>query len=217
MDLVNFYIAAVACFLTWMGLRLMLRLSPKDEKGQRRKAKAEKWFRKISIVLAVSFLVIVAIIIGINIKRWKHHREEETVKRLLKESLLYELNLYINPTAFNRSQLDAYWLPVEQGGKTTKDVDCALQSLLFQGWHYGKESKYETFEFESTNVSGDRAEIKTREKWYLPLYSAKDESLVKERRRYQEWQPTYFLWKVNGKWLIQDSTIPYTKGPPCYP
>ncbi|HMG76982.1 MAG TPA: hypothetical protein VK582_26145 [Pyrinomonadaceae bacterium] len=148
-------------------------------------------------------------------RRWMIHHEEETVKRVLRESQSYELILYTNPKEFKRNQLELYWVSVEQGGKTAKDIECAVKRLLLEGRYYGKDSRVESFDFDSVSINGDNATAETRESWHLPLYSATDGIQISDRRAEQSWKAKYYLRRINGKWLIEDTTLPYKKGPPC--
>ena len=99
-------------------------------------------------------------------------------------------------------------------GKAAKDIECAVERLVQEGRYYGSDSKLESFEFDSVHVSGDQAEASTREAWYLPLYTSKDNSRIKERKAEQSWTAKYYLKRINGRWLIQDTTLPYK---PCLP
>src|SRR2546429_5850585 len=212
MELINLFWAAAGCVVAWLTLRVSLILLPtKNAKDKQRKAKAEHLFRRISIILVVCFTVIILVASAFGIKRWMAHREEEKLKSFLEESQSFELTIYANPRDFNRTKLNNYWVPIEQGGQAAEDIENAVQRLLARGWYYGKESKFESFEFESVVISGDKAEVKTRERWYLPIYHDKDGSPVTERKAEQSWEATYFLQKVNGKWLIKDTTLPYKK------
>ena len=216
MEFLNFYIGAAGCLLAWVGLRLTLILLPTGtEKAKKRKEKAERFIRKVSIGLVLSFVILALIGTGFVIRRWMIHREEETVKRVLRESQSYELSLYTNPKEFKPSQLDLYWVSVEHGGKTAKDIECAVKRLLLEERYYGKDSNVESFDFDSVNISGDKATIETRESWHLPMYSATDGTQISGRRAEQSWKAKYYLKKNNGKWLIEDTTLPYKKGPPC--
>src|SRR5205085_11338198 len=111
---------------------------------------------------------------------------------------------------FSRNLLNSYWLPAEHGGQTAQDVEDTIQGLLEDHRYYGPESRSESFEFLAVRLSGDRAEVDTREHWYMPFYN-EDGSLVAGRNPQQAWTATYTLRKLNGKWLIQETTLPYKR------
>jgi len=211
MELLNYLIPAGALLVAWASFRLTVLLQTKNDKDKRRKAKADRLLRKVTIVLAVLLVIGLSIAAFGSFKRWKMRKDEQAIKGLVRESQTYEIVLYTNPQAFNRSQLDPYWMP---DSKATRNIDCAVQRLLDKGLHYGTDSKVESFDFDSVQISGDQAEASTREAWYLPLYSMKDNSRVTETRAEQSWNAKYYLKRINGKWLIQDTTLPYKPCPP---
>lgn len=137
--------------------------------------------------------------------------DETEIRRVVRDSQFFEtLNLYTDPKSAKREDLEKYWLPAEQGGKEINQVLAALKRLQGSGWHYGKESKCEMFEFATVNILAqeDYAEIETIERWYIPTYRD-DGSRVLERNVYIGPQKmAYKLKKIDGKWLIEETTVP---------
>jgi hypothetical protein len=137
--------------------------------------------------------------------------DEAAVRTVVKESQIEEmLNLYENPDQSDGSNLlSKYWVP---GGEAVGDVQSGLRTLAKSGLHYGPESSAKRLEILSAKVFvGDRAEVKTTEQWFLPLYT-KDGKRVSDRNpEIGPIEVNYALRKVNGKWLIQSSTTPYVR------
>jgi DNA-binding winged helix-turn-helix (wHTH) protein len=137
--------------------------------------------------------------------------EELEVKRVVRESQIYEtLTIYTDPKSFDRSQLAQYWVPADLGGKEVKAVDAAIDRLLQKGWRYEKGSRLELFEFRYVKIlaPGDHAELGTIERWYLPT-CREDGSRVLDKNVYLGPQAIdYKLRKINGKWLIDETTVP---------
>jgi hypothetical protein len=139
--------------------------------------------------------------------------DEEEVRNVVRESQLYEmLVIYTNPRSFNKSMLDKYWVSANEGGKAAELIEASVRNLVNQGLSYGKESILEGFQIHKVNISpsGDRAEVETQESWYVPLYD--------ERGRWVAGQspslalkPEYTLVKINGRWLILESSVPYRR------
>lgn len=138
--------------------------------------------------------------------------DEATIRRMLQESQLYECRvLYTNPQAFNRSKMSRYWVAAEQGGKAVVDIEATIANLLNKGLRYGSDLRLELFDIRSIRVfaPGDYAEVETTERWYLPVYRKNGERFW-DRQADQNWNLTYYVRKLNGTWLIQASTAPYT-------
>jgi DNA-binding winged helix-turn-helix (wHTH) protein len=137
--------------------------------------------------------------------------DEAEAKAAVKESQLFEtLTVYTDPKGFDRKQLSKYWVPEAEGGKEIKEVEASVNRLLEKHWHYAVESKCELFEFRYARVyaPGDYAEVGTIERWHLPLHND-DESPVLERNFNLGPIPIdYGLKKINGVWLIQETTVP---------
>lgn len=136
--------------------------------------------------------------------------DEDEVKRVVKESQLFEtLSVYVNPNNFDESKLREYWLPAEQGGKAILQVEKQLASLRSKGRHFGAESELRQFDFRDVRVYAGRdyAEVRTDEKWYVPLYGA-DGSRVPDKNPILAYPVDYMLKKVNGKWLLEENGTP---------
>jgi len=160
------------------------------------------------LLIAISIVALVAVF-TVGFYLWRQS-EEETVKRTLLDSQLYEtLEIYTNPNEFSKDWLKKYWVTEEQGGMEIKRVITAVEGLRNKGRRYGKDSKSENFEFRYVKLSwlGNQAEISTNESWYLPMYD-KDGNRVTGRREYQTFLAIYFLEKRQGRWLIQRTTVP---------
>jgi DNA-binding winged helix-turn-helix (wHTH) protein len=162
------------------------------------------------------FLVLCATVSG-SWWIWKQSRkyhspfDEAEISRVVKESQFYEtLKIYTDPKGFDKNKLNEYWLPASQGGQEILKVEKAINGLLDKGWHYSNESRNEIFEFREITIypPGDSALVETLEKWYVPTYK-EDGSMIKDRNVYIGPQNmAYKLRKVNGVWLIYETTVP---------
>jgi hypothetical protein len=86
--------------------------------------------------------------------------------------------------------------------------------LLDKGWHYSeKESKNEAFVFLEVKIfpQGNVAEVITHERWYLLMVDEHDCIVIEVEPR-MEYDVTYRLVKIEGKWLIQSNTTPRRRG-----
>lgn len=137
--------------------------------------------------------------------------DEAEVMRVVKESQVYEtLGIYTNPEAFDRSQMNRYWLPVEQGGKAIPPIEASVARLRKNGWRYSSESRLEIFDFRYVRVFSPRdyAEAGTSERWFVPTVRA-DGSRVENRNVYLGvYDVDYTLRKVDGRWLIEENSTP---------
>jgi len=138
---------------------------------------------------------------------------EQQVRQAVYDSQVFETTtIYGKPKAFNRSQLSKYWVPIEQGGRAVPKIEAAVQRQLKRGVHYGSESKVETFDFIFVKIlpPGDYAEVRTRERWYVPVFR-EDGTRVTDRAPYLgPYEVDYTLRKINGRWLIQSNGTPYS-------
>lgn len=168
------------------------------------------------IILSVDVLIFLSVK---NLPAFRHltgdssSADEESIKKLVQESQLYEVrNLYADPTSVSSSELSKYWVPSEQGGKEVDRINASITRLQNQNWHYGVESRPEDFEILSVKLdqpTEGSALVLTSERWFIPLYR-EDGTRVLERNPYVgPFSVTYTLRKVNGTWLIQDSTVPF--------
>jgi hypothetical protein len=137
--------------------------------------------------------------------------DEEEVKRTVKESQIFEsLNVYEHPEQYEKNLPSNYWVPVDKGGQALKAVENSIRNLVAKGWHYGPESSVRTFDILNAAIfAGDRAEVRTREHWYLPLYYKNGTRVEGRSADLGPYEVNYLLRKLDGKWLIQTATIPY--------
>jgi len=137
--------------------------------------------------------------------------DEAEIKRVVKESQMFEfLTIDTDPAAIDESLLSKYWVSAGQGGKEIQNVKTSLTKLRGKGWHYGKDSRVELFDFRYVRVFSpkDYAEAGTSERWYLPMRRT-DESLVEDKNVYYGvYDIDYSLRKINGAWLIDEASTP---------
>jgi DNA-binding winged helix-turn-helix (wHTH) protein len=169
-------------------------------------------------LLALALAAAIALVILIAVRRAHKPGEVEMdspfdvaeISRVVKESQMYEtLKLYTHPRPVNSDDL-GYWLPEEMGGVEIKKVKASVQRLLSKGWRYADESRADVFEFRYVKVfePGDVGKAGTVEFWFIPTLQA-DGQRVKDRNVYLgRMLVDYKLRKVNGTWLIEDSTMP---------
>jgi hypothetical protein len=133
------------------------------------------------------------------------------IKRIVRESQDYEyFTIYTNPATFDKAKLGKYWAPERLGGKEVSRIEAGVNRLIAKGWHYGRESRTDLFEFQSVSLvsPGDVAIVATKEIWYLPLYD-QDGNRVKDRQpRVGPFQIQYTLKKIGSNWLITESSTP---------
>lgn len=132
------------------------------------------------------------------------------VRRVVEESQAFEsLTLYTNPDAVTEAQFAKYWLPAEAGGKEILAVRGKVQGLRNKHRRYGPESRVERFDFTYIKIlkPGDRARAGTFERWYLPMYE--NGNRVADINAYLgPYMVDYTLRKLNGGWLIAETTTP---------
>jgi DNA-binding winged helix-turn-helix (wHTH) protein len=140
--------------------------------------------------------------------------DEAEVMQVVKESQIYEtLGIYTHPEAFDRSQLDKFWMSVEQGGKAVPAIEAAVERLRKKGWRYADESKVEIFDFRYVRIFSPRdyAEVGTSERWYVPTVWL-DGRRVENRNVYLgTYDVDYTLQKIDGRWLIEENSTPRPK------
>jgi DNA-binding winged helix-turn-helix (wHTH) protein len=140
---------------------------------------------------------------------WRIPSEADNVKRAVKDSQMFEsFVLYEDPASASEADLDKYWL-TDQFNDPNYDrhrIWESVEKLRNDGWHYGRESRCDQFDFQSVEVSkeGDMADVKTLEKWFVSIYQA-DGSLEKNKT-IGPYFVRYLLHKVDGRWLIERST-----------
>src|SRR5438132_80615 len=108
--------------------------------------------------------------------------DEEEIRRLVTDSQFEEtLGYYVNPSAFDKTSLTRFFVSEDKGGKAVVQVENSIRRLLDKHWHYAKESANEQFEIRSITIfaPGDVADVRTRERWYVPMVDEQDR-LVKD-------------------------------------
>ncbi|HEX8397653.1 MAG TPA: hypothetical protein VF644_10235 [Pyrinomonadaceae bacterium] len=137
--------------------------------------------------------------------------DEDQIRKVVRDSQFYEsLTIYTNPNTFDKNLLTQFWVPADKGGVAILKVNASVQRLKKAGWHYGKGSENEVFTIRSVRIRppGDIAEVRTQERWYLPLVD-EEERAVPNRNPIIEFPVTYTLRKIDRRWLIQDSSAIY--------
>ncbi|MDX2181534.1 MAG: hypothetical protein SFV18_18210 [Bryobacteraceae bacterium] len=140
--------------------------------------------------------------------------DETEIRRVVRESQLFEtLRIYVAPKAFDRSKLNDFWVPADRGGRAIQNIEAAVQRQISRGTHYGDESKVEMFEIFSLAIfsPGDYAEVRTKERWYVPMYRDDGSRVVERSPFLGPYQVDYTLRKIDGKWLIQSAGTPYAQ------
>lgn len=143
-------------------------------------------------------------------------KDEDEVKRVVKESQLYEsLVLYKDPKSFKESDLDKYWTTELDlnSNYDRKNIRTGARKLLEKGLLYGNETKCEQFDFQSVeiNAEGNMAVVKTLEKWFLAIYQ--ENGTLKENKYVGPYFVSYVLRKIDGRWLIEKSNTGRANSP----
>ncbi len=134
-------------------------------------------------------------------------REAVAIKKAIRDSQVFEfLELYGDPENPDEAKIKKYWLPQSEA---LADVRMCLAHLNEQRWHYGPRSKLLLFEFRYVRRFGDRAEVGTREQWYLPLYRFDGRLVTEENPDFGPYDIEYTLKKVAAAWLVETTTTPY--------
>lgn len=166
------------------------------------------------ILIPVSFSAAEAISVGqgqSDSRTQTNSNDEEEIRRVVTDSQFNEmLIIYVNPATFDRRLLTKYWVPENKGGEAMVKVQSSVRRLLNKRWHYDKESANEQFTIRNIKIfpPGDVAEVRTRERWYVPMVDD-EERLVMARSSVLEFSVEYRLLKVDGRWLVQNSSGPY--------
>lgn len=140
--------------------------------------------------------------------------DKDEVRRVVLESQVYELRtIYTNPKAFNREMLNKFWVPVNSGGQAALNIEASVQKQLKRKLRYGTESKVEMFDFIDVSIlpPGDYAEVRTRERWYAPVYREDTGRAFDKPPFLGPYQVDYTLRKINGRWLVQWTSTPYAQ------
>jgi DNA-binding winged helix-turn-helix (wHTH) protein len=140
--------------------------------------------------------------------------EESTIRGVLRDSQTFEsLNVYVNPERFRRQELARYFVMPEFGGKAAQNIEAAVARQLQRGLHYGSDSKLLSFEVLNVRIPapGDYAEVRTRERWYLPSYRSDGTRAPEKSPYFGPYEIDYTLRKLDGKWLVQFASNPYAR------
>ena len=163
-------------------------------------------FSKSALVFGA--LVLVSLI-GLLAWTWFSESDEDEVRRVVKESQLYEsLVLYKNPSLFKEESLDKYWT-AELDINANYDrhrIREAVKKLSDEGRRYGDETKCEQFEFQSVEINQSKnfAVVKTLEKWFIATYF--NDGTLQKNKYVGPYFVSYIVRKVGGSWLIEKST-----------
>jgi hypothetical protein len=136
------------------------------------------------------------------------------VRKAIRDAEEWEsLVLETNPDSADESRLKQYFLPENLGGKEIVQVKATLDRLRKNGRHYGPESRIERFDFAYTRIfaPGDSATAGTIERWFLPLYEKSGQLVPLRNVFFGPYAVDYRLRKVDGVWLIEESTTPRAK------
>jgi hypothetical protein len=207
--------------LTAAQLRVMLRPSSADSRGEKRLKLLRRWWfwhavRIFSILLiAVPFgSLLLTSKLGESATPAEGSTDEvgsideADVRQIVRDSQIRQfLDFYSDPNHVVPRSLDAYWA---SGSTARSDVEAEWKYLLRQGWHYGSGSKMMRFEFRYVRIfSPDYAEVGTVEQWYLPMVH-RDGSRVRQRNAdLGPYQIDYTLRRIRGSWLVESSTALY--------
>lgn len=138
--------------------------------------------------------------------------EKQEISNVVKQAEFYEnMTIYVLPASFQKAQLAPYWI---NDGTAAQEIEKSVQRLLHhdnKGWHYGKDSRVETFDVRSVKIipPGNTAEVDTEESWYLPLYDADGRKVAGRNPFFPPSPIHYSLRKERGKWLIQSTSTAY--------
>ena len=144
--------------------------------------------------------------------------QESRVRAVVSEAGLKEFTFYKNPKSFAREQLKEFWVMPERRGLAAEKIEKGVQRLIREGQVYGQEAKPEVFQVEKISIPlygfGDRAEVVVKEVWFMPTYDGAG-NVVRPDKVHQDFgRTTYVLQKVDGRWLIYDSTASYKNDQP---
>ena len=182
--------------------------APADERKTAKSASSRDYRR-----FAYAFLILIPVLL-VAVFSWKgfsffSFNDEEEIKRVVKESQLYEsLVLYKNPALFSEETLDKYWSSELDTNSNfdRRRIRESLEKLKTEGRHYGDETKCEQFEFQSVeiNQAKDFAVVKTLEKWFIAVYF--NDGTLQKNKYVGPYFVSYILRKIDGRWLIEKST-----------
>ena len=219
-------ITAAAAIIAWVSLRWMVGALPPGEDEARRKADYRWWMRAVEVVFVIVMLVAGGAMLGWCFRAKQSTipaptqkvpsvsaAEEAELRRVVRESQMFEfLTLHRAPDRTNRDDLKKYWLPTQAGGREIINVEESLDRLARRGWHYGPESQAEQFAVMAVSlINFDTARVETRERWFLPIYDKSGRRVPGKNFYFGPYDVAYTLRKVDGQWLIAESTTPRAK------
>lgn len=157
---------------------------------------------------AFVFLLLFSLIIFASWKWIYRESDEEKIKRVVKESQLFEsLVIYNKPDNFSEEMLDKYWIPepTQLNNFDRRRIREAVKKMAAENRLYGDESKAEVFEFQSVEIDKTQtfAVVKTLEKWFLAEYSYS--GILIKNKNVGPYFVSYFVRKIDGRWLIEKS------------
>lgn len=228
--LIGLYLSAVAALAAWLYLRYVVGRPPAGSTPEEvsRAMSYRRWMRTLEIGSAALFLLAIGFTIGRVYRPQSRESsaseqkrpeltvtpaEEAELRRVVRESQMLEfLTFYKRPDKVDKEALRTYWLSAELGGREIVNVEESLDRLLRRGWRYGQESQAEQFAIVSVRaLEVDLAEVRTRERWFLPLYDKQGRRVPGKNDYFGPYDAAYTLRKVDGKWLIAQSTTPRAK------
>lgn len=162
-------------------------------------------FQKFTLVFLVMIPIFLLTLFGWT---WLSENNEEEIKRVVKESQLYEsLVIYKNPKSFNEASLDKYWTAELEinSNYDRQRIREAVQKMNAESRQYGDGTKCEQFEFQSIEINQDKnlAVVKTLEKWFIAVYF--DDGTLQKNKTVGPYFVSYILRRVDGNWLIEKS------------
>jgi len=168
------------------------------------------WSRMIVLCISITS-VGCGLVLGQVPAQQAQETEQQQIRTVLRDCQFEETTaVYEHPKDFDSSIFTRCFVPETKGGKAVVQVQNSVQHLLDKGWHSSaKESKSEAFVFLEVKIfpQGDVAEVITHERWYLLMVDERERIVIEIEPR-MEYDVTYRLVKIDGKWLIQSNTTP---------
>lgn len=219
------FLALAAVIIAWITLRWSTGRLPPGPAEDKRRDRYRWWLRATEVAMSIILLIIAGIWFGWYLRGKRTvvpppidvatpaPAVEEELRRVVRESQMFEyLSLYRSPETPQADFLKRFWLPTAAGGREIIKVEESLDRMTRQGWRYGKESKAEQFAVRSVRLTGnDTASVETTERWFLPLYDKSGRRVPGKNSFFGPYDVTYLLRRVDGRWLIVDSTTPRAK------
>ena len=153
--------------------------------------------------------VAAVLVIALGIWIWLPNDEEESVRRTVKESQIFEsLVLYRDPGMVHEQDLKRFWLADsdETPNHDWKRIRDSVERMQKEGLRYGDGTKLEQFDFQSIEIDKNRAlaRVRTLEKWFIAIYGS--DGNPQKNKTVGPYFVDYILRQVDGKWLIDKST-----------